>query len=68
MAEQSDQSIKNLDSSNSREAPGVVLPSKSPEEGIPPGSELDFNKDLKSVLVTSVLSLETLDVDLYRYS
>lgn len=48
------------------ESPGVVLPPKSPEEGSLHVSASHFNKDLKSVLVTSVLNLETLDVDLYR--
>lgn len=58
MAEHSD------DGSN--DTPGVVLPPKSPEEGSLDISASHFNKDLKSVLVTSVLNLETLDVDLYR--
>lgn len=30
------------------------------------GAESGFTQDLKSVLVTSVLNLEELDVDLYR--
>lgn len=30
------------------------------------GSSSEFSPDLKSVLVTSVLNLEKLDVDLYR--
>ncbi|XP_034440303.1 acyl-coenzyme A thioesterase 8 [Hippoglossus hippoglossus] len=42
----------------------------SPEDESPDrperGAEAQFTKDLKSVLVTSVLNLEKLDVDLYR--
>lgn len=66
MADQIDDGTKTLDSSNSGESPGVVSPPKSPEEGIPHSSATHFNNDLKSVLVTSVLNLEALDVDLYR--
>lgn len=67
MAEQSDEGTKTSDSSNSSESPEVVLPPEPPEEGSSLNSASQFNKDLKSVLVTSVLNLETLDVDLYRY-
>lgn len=66
MADQIDDGTKTLGSSNSGESPGVVLPPKSPEEEIPQSSATPFNNDLKSVLVTSVLNLEALDVDLYR--
>lgn len=66
MADQIDDSTKILDSSKSGESPGVVLPPTSPEEDIPHSSATHFNNDLKSVLVTSVLNLEALDVDLYR--
>lgn len=66
MAEQRDEGTKTSDSSNSSESPEVLLPPKPPEEGSSLSSASHFNKDLKSVLVTSVLNLETLDVDLYR--
>lgn len=68
MAEQSDEGTKTSHSSNSTGSSEVVLPPKPPEEGSSQSSPSYFNKDLKSVLVTSVLNLETLDVDLYRYS
>lgn len=67
MAEQSDEGTKTSDSSASSESPEVVLPPKPPEEESSLSSASHFDKDLKSVLVTSVLNLETLDVDLYRY-
>lgn len=66
MAERSDEGSKTSDSSNSCGSPEVGLPPKPPEEGNSPSSAAQVNKDLKSVLVTSVLNLETLDVDLYR--
>lgn len=66
MADQIDDGTKTLDSFNSGESPGVVFPPTSPEEEIPHSSATHFNNDLKSVLVTSVLNLEALDVDLYR--
>ncbi|CAF96932.1 unnamed protein product, partial [Tetraodon nigroviridis] len=66
MAKQSDEGTKTSDSSASSESPEVVLPPKPPEEESSLSSASHFDKDLKSVLVTSVLNLETLDVDLYR--
>lgn len=68
MAEQSDEGTKTSDSSTSGESPEVLLQPEPPEEGSSLNSASHFKKDLKSVLVTSVLNLETLDVDLYRYS
>lgn len=44
---------------------GDVLPT-SPEEEKLEGPSTGETQDLKSVLVTSVLNLEQLDVDLYR--
>lgn len=66
MADQIDDGTKTFDFSNSGDSSGVVSPPKSLEEGIPHSSATHSNNDLKSVLVTSVLNLEALDVDLYR--
>lgn len=66
MAEQSDEGTRTSDSSNSDESPEVVLPPEPSEEESSLSSASPFNEDLKSVLVTSVLNLETLEVDLYR--
>lgn len=68
MAEPGDEGTKTSDSPASSESPEAVLPAKPPEEESALDSASQFDKDLKSVLVTSVLNLETLDVDLYRYS
>lgn len=49
--------------------PGITVPPKSSEDGStesPAPEAPQYVQDLKSVLVTSVLNLEKLDVDLYR--
>lgn len=40
---------------------------QSPEDENSESPAPQYSQDLKSVLVTSVLNLEKLDVDLYRY-
>lgn len=63
MAERGDVSGDGVSSSvNNCDDPGVTVPPVSPEND----SSTHYAQDLKSVLVTSVLNLEKLDVDLYR--
>lgn len=50
---------------NCNTAGGPVSP-KSPEDETSESPVPEYAQDLKSVLVTSVLNLEKLDVDLYR--
>lgn len=45
---------------------GDTEPPKSPEDESSERPEAQCTQDLKSVLITSVLNLEKLDVDLYR--
>lgn len=57
------------DASELNENYGYPEPSEVPklaEDENATGSSSQFTSDLKSVLVTSVLNLEKLDVDLYR--
>lgn len=66
MVDQSDQGNKTSDFSNRSESAEVISPPKPPEKGSSVDSASRFEEDLKSILVTSVLNLETLDLDLYR--
>ncbi|KAM9362168.1 acyl-coenzyme A thioesterase 8 [Symphorus nematophorus] len=59
---------REVDPSDSRnnDYPEGTVSLKSPEDESSESPEAQFDQDLKSVLVTSVLNLEKLDVDLYR--
>lgn len=54
------------DSANNCDISGVSVSPKSPEDENSESAVSQHTPDLKSVLVTSVLNLEMLDVDLYR--
>ncbi|XP_034724418.1 acyl-coenzyme A thioesterase 8 [Etheostoma cragini] len=54
------------DSSYNSDCPSDAVPLKSPEDESSESPAHQHAQDLKSVLVTSVLNLEKLDVDLYR--
>lgn len=65
MAEQGDDTSRGTsDSTNNCNNPGITVPPKSSDDESSESPE--YVQDLKSVLVTSVLNLEKLDVDLYR--
>lgn len=53
-------------STNNCDRQGGAEPPKSPDGESSEGLGAQYTPDLKSVLVTSVLNLEELDVDLYR--
>lgn len=53
-------------STNNSDCPGGTVSPKSPGDEGAEGPAPQYAQDLKSVLVTSVLNLEKLDVDLYR--
>lgn len=63
MADNSDNSRESKSNSDS---PGATVLLKLSEDEDSEGSVSQYDQDLKSVLVTSVLNLEKLDVDLYR--
>lgn len=54
------------DSTYKSDCPGDTVPPKSSEDESSESPASQHAQDLKSVLVTSVLNLEKLDVDLYR--
>ncbi|XP_074499797.1 acyl-coenzyme A thioesterase 8 [Sebastes fasciatus] len=54
------------DSTNNCDVSGGSVSQKPPEDDSSESAASQLDQDLKSVLVTSVLNLETLDVDLYR--
>ncbi|KAM9859988.1 acyl-coenzyme A thioesterase 8 [Aulostomus maculatus] len=53
-------------SANISDSSSCSVSPKSPEDGGPESPATEANRDLRSILVTSVLNLERLDVDLYR--
>ncbi len=55
-----------LGSASDGDHPGDTVSPTSPEDESSESPASQYDQDLKSVLVTSVLNLEKLDVDLYR--
>lgn len=53
-------------STQSCDPPGGTETPESADGESSDTAEAQYNRDLKSILVTSVLNLEKLDVDLYR--
>lgn len=67
MAEQGDDTSRGTsESTNNCNNPGIAVPLLSSEDESSESPASQYVQDLKSVLVTSVLNLEKLDVDLYR--
>lgn len=63
MAENREEPSRSMDNCDEIEASTTPKPTRNVS---PEGSEAEYSRDLRSVLVTSVLNLETLDLDLYR--